>query len=319
MELAQNKLKYGLKIGMTKGWSGFVWMLKILVPISFFTAIIEFSGCINKIDFLLKPGMDLLNLSPMAALPLIVGMLTGIYGGIASMIVLPLTENEMTLIAIFLLISHNLIQEGMIQGKSGLNPVKATLFRLTASIVTVYIASLFLGSESTFLAKKSASVSIDPSFMMMLKTWFMATLYLCVKIFAIIMILMILLEMMKIYNLIHHIVKMLTPLLKALGLNRRVGILWLTATVFGLAYGGAVIVEEAKKGGLTRKELEKLHLSIGINHSMVEDPALFLSLGLSAFWLWIPRLIMAVIAVHLFDLYYKIKVYVIVGSTSNDK
>jgi Fe2+ transport system protein B len=309
MEFAQNKLKYGFKIGMVKGWSGFVWMLKILVPISFFTAIIEFSGCISKIDFLLKPCMNLLNLSPMAALPLIVGMLTGIYGGIASMIVLPLTESEMTLIAIFLLISHNLIQEGMIQGKSGLNPLKATLFRLTASIVTVYIVSLFLGSEPTFPAKISTPVSPDPSFMMMLKTWFMATLYLSVKIFAIIMVLMILLEMMKIFNLIQHIVNLLNPLLKTLGLNRRVGILWLTATVFGLAYGGAVIVEEAKKGGLSRKELEKLHLSIGINHSMVEDPALFLSLGLSAFWLWIPRLIMAVIAVHLFDLYYKIKLY----------
>ena len=302
MEFAQNKLKYGLKIGLIKGWMGFAWMLKILVPISFLTAIIEFSGCINKIDFLLKPGMNLLNLPPMAALPLIVGMLTGIYGGIASIIVLPLTENEMTLIAIFLLISHNLIQEGMIQGKSGLNPVKATLFRLTASIVTVYIASLFLGSEPTFLANKSASVSTDPSFMIMLKTWFTATLYLTVKIFAIIMVLMILLEMMKIFNWIHHIVKMINPLLKTMGLNRKVGILWLTATVFGLAYGGAVIVEEAKQGDITRKELEKLHLSIGINHSMVEDPALFLSLGLSAFWLWIPRVIMAVIAVHLFDL-----------------
>lgn len=309
MEFAQNKLKYGLKIGLIKGWMGFAWMLKILVPISFLTAIIEFSGCINKIDFLLKPGMNLLNLPPMAALPLIVGMLTGIYGGIASIIVLPLTENEMTLIAIFLLISHNLIQEGMIQGKSGLNPVKATLFRLTASIVTVYIASLFLGSEPTFLANKSASVSTDPSFMIMLKTWFTATLYLTVKIFAIIMVLMILLEMMKIFNRIHHIVKMINPLLKTMGLNRKVGILWLTATVFGLAYGGAVIVEEAKQGDITRKELEKLHLSIGINHSMVEDPALFLSLGLSAFWLWIPRVIMAVIAVHLFDLYYKIKLY----------
>jgi hypothetical protein len=142
----------------------------------------------------------------MAALPLIVGMLTGIYGGIASMIVLPLSENEMTLIAIFLLISHNLIQEGMIQGKSGLNPVKATLFRLTASIVTVYIVSLFLGSEPIFLTKKSASVSTDPSFIIMLKTWFMATVYLSIKIFPIIMVLMILLEMMKVFNLIHHTV-----------------------------------------------------------------------------------------------------------------
>jgi hypothetical protein len=43
-----------------------------------------------------------------------------------------------------------------------------------------------------------------------------------------------------------------------------------------------------------------------INHSMVEDPVLFLAFGLSAFWLWIPRLITAVVAVRLFDLYYKI-------------
>jgi hypothetical protein len=112
---------------------------------------------------------------------------------------------------------------------------------------------------------------------------------------------------MKIFNMIQHIVKVLNPLLKVMGLDQRVGILWLTANVFGLAYGGAVIVEEAKEGHLARQELERFHLSVGINHSMVEDPALFLSLGLSAFWLWIPRFITAIIAVHLFDLYYKVK------------
>lgn len=314
MEPAQNKLKYGLKTGITKGWSGFVWMLKILAPISFLTALLEYSGWINKIDFLLEPGMNLLNLPPIAALPLIAGMLTGIYGGIASMVVLPLTNNEMTLIAIFLLTSHNLIQEGIIQGKSGLNPVKATLFRLTASIVTVIIVSLFLESEPAELVEKSAFVSTHPSFLIMLKSWFVATLYLSLKIFAIIMVLMILLETMKIFNMIQHIVKILSPLLKAMGLDNKVGILWLTATVFGIAYGGAVIVEEAKEEHLTKKELERLHLSIGINHSMIEDPALFLSLGLSAFWLWIPRFITAIIAVHLFDLYYKIK---IIYKTSN--
>ena len=314
MEPAQNKLKYGLKTGITKGWSGFVWMLKILAPISFLTALLEYSGWINKIDFLLEPGMNLLNLPPIAALPLIAGMLTGIYGGIASMVVLPLTNNEMTLIAIFLLTSHNLIQEGIIQGKSGLNPVKATLFRLTASIVTVIIVSQFLESEPAELVEKSSFVSTHPSFLIMLKSWFVATLYLSLKIFAIIMVLMILLETMKIFNMIQHIVKILSPLLKAMGLDNKVGILWLTATVFGIAYGGAVIVEEAKEEHLTKKELERLHLSIGINHSMIEDPALFLSLGLSAFWLWIPRFITAIIAVHLFDLYYKIK---IIYKTSN--
>ena len=99
----------------------------------------------------------------------------------------------------------------------------------------------------------------------------------------------------------------MNPLLKAMGLNQKVGLLWLTAIVFGVAYGGAVIVEEAKEGHIKKEELEKLHLSIGINHSMIEDPALFLSLGLSAFWLWVPRFILAIVAVRLLDIYYKLK------------
>ena len=63
------------------------------------------------------------------------------------------------------------------------------------------------------------------------------------------------------------------------------------------------IVEEAKEGHLNKEELEGLHLSIGINHSVVEDPALFLALGLNAFWLWVPRLITAMLAVRLLSLW----------------
>ena len=304
----QNKLRYGLNSGIQKGWRGFLWMLKIIVPISFLTVLLEYSGWIHHIDFIIKPAMNLLKLPPMAALPLIVGMLTGIYGGIASMMVLPLTSNEMTLIAIFLLISHNLIQEGIIQGQSGLNPFKATLFRLTASSVTVIIVAKFLGSEPAHLVGKNLSEAIQQPLFIMMKSWFMATLYLSLKIFAIIMAIMILLEIMKVFNIIHHIVKFLNPLLKTMGLNQQVGLLWLTAIAFGLAYGGAVIVEEAKEGHIKKEDLEKLHLSIGVNHSMIEDPALFLSLGLSAFWLWVPRLILAIVAVRLLEIYYKLKI-----------
>ncbi len=303
----RNKLRHGLSSGIQKGWRGFLWMLKIIVPISFLTVLLEYSGWIHYIDFIIKPAMNLLNLPPMAALPLIVGMLTGIYGGIASMVVLPLTSNEMTLIAIFLLISHNLIQEGIIQGQSGLNPFKATLFRLTASSVTVIIVTRFLGSEPAHLVGENLSAAVQQPLFVIMKSWFMATLYLSLKIFIIIMIIMILLEVMKIFNIIHHIVKLLNPLLKTMGLNQQVGLLWLTAIAFGLAYGGAVIVEEAKEGNINKEDLEKLHLSIGINHSMIEDPALFLSLGLSAFWLWVPRLILAIVAVRMLEIYYKLK------------
>ncbi|MDO9528856.1 MAG: nucleoside recognition domain-containing protein [Syntrophales bacterium] len=297
-------LKEGFVSGIKKGWSGFIWMLKIVIPISFLTALLAWSGWLNKIDFFIQPAMTLINLPAMAALPLLIGMLSNLYGAIAAMAVLPLTNEQMTLIAIFLLTAHNLIQEGVIQGKSGMHPVKATLFRLTAAVITVSLVAQFFDAAALGPVTAEASVPVSQPFIYMLKSWSLATFYLCIKIFVIIMSILTLLEVVKSLGWIDHVVRVLTPVLKILGLRRNVGILWVTATVFGLAYGGAVIVEEAKQGHLTKDELEELHLSIGIHHSLIEDPALFLSLGLSAFWLWVPRLIMAMIAVRLLSLWH---------------
>ncbi|OQX16227.1 MAG: iron transporter [Desulfobacteraceae bacterium IS3] len=307
MENFKDKLKFALISGIRKGWSGFVWMMKILLPISFFTMLLDYSGLISRLDFLLSPVMGLLSLPPAAALPLIAGMLTGIYGGIAAMIMLPLSVDQMTLIAVFILISHNLIQEGIIQGQSGMHPFKATIFRLTASSLTVAAVAHFLDPVSAVPAVKNISASGAVSFWSVLEKWGMETAYLSFKIFLIIMALMTVLGIMKSFNGIPRIVRVLKPVLKLMGLDERVGLLWLTAGIFGIAYGAAVILEEAKEGNLTADELTRLHLSIGINHSMVEDPSLFLSLGLSAFWLWIPRLITAILAVHLMILWQKMR------------
>jgi len=301
-------LKEGFSCGIWKGWQGFIWMLKILVPISFLTALLDWTGYIKHMDFLIQPVMNLISLPAMAALPLIIGMLTGVYGGIAAMMVLPFSKEQMTLMAIFLLIAHNLIQEGVIQGKSGLHPLKATIFRLVAALITVAVVAQFMNIETVEnLTNASNAIVGSQPLITAIKGWAVEMFYLSVKIFVIIMGIMLLLESLKALGWIKHIVKMLLPFLRALGLSPRVGMLWMTAVVFGLAYGAAVIVEEAKKGDLSKQELEELQLSIGINHSMVEDPSLFLSLGLSAFWLWIPRLITAVIAVRLLTLWQSLK------------
>lgn len=309
MKKFQDKLRTSIFAGIRKGGTGFIWIMKILVPISFLTLLLDYSGWISKTDFILEPVMDLLSLPPSAALPLIIGMLTGIYGAIAAMTVLPLTMDHMTLIAIFLLISHGLVQEGIVQGKSGLHPLRATLSRLAASVVTVALLGhfFFSGPESALTAKDMAAASAAPVFSVMLKDWCIATAYLCIKILAIIMAIMILIETMKAFDIISHIVRVINPVLKLMGLEKRVGMLWLTAASFGIVYGGAVIVEETKEGNYTSEELTRLHLSIGINHAMIEDPALFLPLGIGAFWLWVPRLVAAIVVVHLAGIWYRIR------------
>jgi Fe2+ transport system protein B len=304
----RNQLKTVIRSGLNKGWHGYIWMMKIIIPISFLTALLAWSGLIQKINFLIQPIMDILSLPAIAALPLIIGTLTGIYGGVAAMAVLPLSMDHMTLIAIFLLIAHNLIQEGVIQGQSGVHPLKATIFRLLIATITVLIVAQILDVSPHIQAETIESdVSAAQPFLTMLKDWAIITSNLVIKIFFIIMFILTMLEILKAFGWINHIVKFFSPLLKAMGLSHRVGILWMTAVIFGLAYGGAVIVEETKNEDLTQEDLEELHLSIGINHAMIEDPSLFLPLGISPFWLWVPRFIMAVIAVRFLTLWQYFK------------
>ena len=261
----------------------------------------------KHLDFFLRPLMGLLHLPPTAALPLVIGMLSGVYGGIAAMIVLPFSLPQMTLMAVFITMCHSLIQEGIIQGQSGIRPSKATLVRFVAASVTVLLMAPWVGNSTAVPGAVTAgsTVMATPAFLSMIHYWATTTFTLTVKIFFIIMALLTLLELLKAFGWIHPFVRALTPLLRIMGLDEKVGFLWMTAVIFGLSYGGAIIVEEAKSGHLSQDELEILHLSIGMNHSMVEDPPLFLPMGIHPFWLYVPRLVMAIVTVRLIRLWYR--------------
>jgi Fe2+ transport system protein B len=284
--------------GLRKGVSGYVWLLKILLPIAFATALLDHVGWIRRLDFLLEPAMQWLGLPAAAALPIVIGALTGVYGCIAAMAVLSLSQAHMTVVAVFVLIAHNLPQEGIIQAKSGIPFVKTTLVRLAAAAATSMVVGWCLDAGSSIPETAVAAVE-TPGFTVFLKGWAAGMAWLCLQIFVILCAIMILIELLKAFHLVDALVRLLAPLLRLMGLDRQTGVLWLTGVILGLSYGGAVIVQQVRELNLTAEEVEKLQLSIGINHSMIEDPLVFLPLGLNPLWMWVPRLLAAVLAVYL--------------------
>ena len=291
-------MKQCLRTGARKGWGSFVWICKILIPISFLVTLVQWGGLLYQAESLLNSLMRLLNLPGEAALPIISGMLINIYAAIAVVTVIPFTLGQMTLIAVFVLIAHNLITEGVIQHKSGITPAKITPVRIGSAILTVFIVSQFFGDTTKSVMVPSDLIVATP-FVEVLEVWAISTMRLLLKILGIIMAIMITLESLKSLGWLEYLPRFLKPIMRVLGLSNRTAMLWVTAVVFGLMYGGAVIIEEAKKGILTEEELERLHISIGISHSLVEDTVLFLALGLNGFWLLVPRLVMAVIVVQI--------------------
>ena len=286
--------------GISKGWRCFYWLLKILIPVSLFAFTLNASGLLAKVDFLLAPVMNLLNLPATAAVPLVMGICTGTAGTVAAMTAISFSHEQMTLIAIFSLISHNMIQEGIIQAKSGLTFIRSIVIRLITSVITVCAVSLFWGEATQLTVMEAISSPQSLSVHQLAATWLKDTLTLSIIVFAIIMIMNITLEFMKAYSLIEKMNQMSRPVLKLLGLDSEVGVLWLTTSFIGLAYGGAMIVQEVKTQHFSDNALHRLHISSAINHAVIEEPLMFLPLGIHPVMLWGPRLIAAAVAVHLF-------------------
>lgn len=261
--------------------------------------LLQWSGWLHHAEVVLQPLIGWLGLPSEAALPIISGMAINIYAAIATMSVIPFSTAQMTLIAVFVLIAHNLFMEGIIQHRSGINGIKITLIRIAAAVVTVVIVSFFFGDTSQSVSGAGGITTGGP-FLPELGQWALDTGLLLARIFGIVMAIMVVLEGMTVLGWTDKLYAVSRPLIRLIGLSDRVTILWVTAVVFGLMYGAAVIQEMAKQEDLTKAELEHLHISVGINHSMVEDPLLFMALGMNGFWLWIPKLLMAAVAVYVF-------------------
>ncbi len=291
------QLKSGFLTGVRTGWASFIWISKIIIPVSFLVTLLQWSGWLNYLNFLLNPVMHLVNLPPEAALPIITGMLTNLYAVIAILTVLPFTIEQMTLIVVFNLIAHNLILEGIIQHESGINVLKILLIRLAAAILVTFIASQFLGNTSQNVALPAVITAHTP-FFKVLQSWVVDAAVLLLKILGLVMLIMILLTLAKSLGWIEYTLRFFRPVMRILGLSDRSAITWVAGTVFGLAYGGVVIVEESKKETLTKEDQEYLHIFIGINHAMLEDPVVLSVLGINAFWVLVPRFLTAIVAVQ---------------------
>ncbi len=309
METLRHKAGRTLAEGLRKGVSAYIWLLKIWLPVSLATALLDWSGWLAALDFLLQPAMEILRLPAAAALPILIGLTAGVYGCLAAMAVLPLTAEQMTVVAVFVLIAHNLPQEGMIQARSGISFWKATAVRLAAALVTSLLLAWWLdpAASASGAGVGPAIPAARPAFGAFVRLWGLDTLALCLKVLAILLGIMVLIEFMKAFAWIGFFVAVFGPLLAFLGLDRRAAVLWLTGALFGLAYGGALIVEQSRELDLSAEELQKLQLSIGINHSMIEDPLLFLPFVVSPLYAWLPRLAAAMAVVYLLSLWFRLR------------
>jgi hypothetical protein len=281
------------------------FLLVIMLPVSLFVMILDYSGLLYYAAQGMNPVMKILGLPGEAALVIISAFFLNIYSAIAVIQNLSLTGREIAILATMCLIAHNIIVESTVMHRTGSNTVKMVLLRFIGSFIAGFMLNLILpdvvgkSNAGTALAEHAAlGIALD-QLLPMLKLWLIQSFWLILKIFLIVFGLMILQKEFDEFGIMQFLGKITAPLMRVFGLPPDTGYLWIVANTAGLAYGSAIMADEVKNGTLSLQHSDMLNHHTAMSHSQLEDTLLFMALGVPYLWAAFPRLIMAFIVVWL--------------------
>ncbi len=283
------------RAGLGAGLRMSLWLVALMTPISLGVKLLDWLGWLAIIGRPLEPVFRLVGLPGRCVVPFVTGACINLYSGIAAIGSIELTGRQMTILALMMLISHNLPIEMAVQRKTGTPSWRTLLLRLTTSFAGAAALNLLMPAPAADAAvvRVGDAAAGAVEFWPMLAGWAVGMLYLAGKVFAIVIGLMILQRLLREFGLIPLLGKLFYPLLWLLGLPRRCAFLWIVANTLGLAYGAGVIVEEVSRHDITPRDAQLLNRSIAVCHSLLEDTLLFAAIGAWVLWITLPRLVIA--------------------------
>jgi hypothetical protein len=116
-----------------------------MVPAYGLTLVLDRLGVIEWLARAARPLMSLLGLPGDAAVPLVVGYLLNIYAAVGSMQALHLGAAQITVLAIAILVGHNLVVEGAVLHRAGMNGFAFAALRIVAGLAAAALAGLLIG------------------------------------------------------------------------------------------------------------------------------------------------------------------------------
>jgi len=299
------RIKKCIKTALPQGLKTAIWLLKITIPVSFGVMLLDFFGGLEFIAQYTTPVFKFIGLPGVAAIIIITSVFTNIYSVIAVLTALSLPVRDGTIIAVMCLISHGFIIETAVLKKTGSQPVRMLLLRLTASFLAGWVLNKIMPGSSS--VESYISVADNKIFSEVLISWFYVIGKTVLKILVLVNLLLILQKILEEFGLIKWLERPLKPLMKLFGLPEETTFSWIVANTLGLAYGSAVMISQVNDGKMNKNQADKLNHHISLSHSQLEDPLLFLTLGYSMPWLIFPRVAVAIIAVWLRNLELLIK------------
>ena len=258
----------------------------ITLPVVVIIRILASFGFVDLITTAIEPIMGLLHLPGEAAIIWAVAITANLYAALIAFVALgaDFTVLETTVIACLLLGTHSIFVEMIFVAKTGCKLILFSIARIVMSIISAYLVGAIMGffdvggETTTVLFVPTTSLDVTWS------QWAYDTSLLIGSIPVIAFAMIAIIDILQYFKLTDIISKGLAFLLSPLQIKTNDACqLTLVGVLLGLGFGGALLVEEAKKGHIPNRDISIVMMFLCNVHAAIEDNILLTLLGA---WLW---------------------------------
>ncbi len=290
------------------------WLLiKIYVPFSIFSAFLKYSGFYDWISPFLSPFMHIIGLPGKAAVTLIAGFLGNVYAAIATIPSLDLTFRQITIIAIIIGFSHNLLVETGILIKLKFAKPQFALFRLLFGLTAGFLINFILPENISGTILNPFTNSVEFSWLNVFKSMALTCLQFTIMIFV----LNLLYEILKRWRYSQIIKQKLQKVSSLMGLTPGALVPWLAGFILGIVYGAGILFQFNENKSLTHKDACLVTVFMVLAHAIIEDTLVFVVLGANFWWIFITRILLAFIVMKLLSIKNLYKKFLWIGLAKN--
>lgn len=292
----RERIKWCIVATFPKAMRTCLWMLKIILPISLCVRIAQYVGFMKYVGMFTSSIFPLIGLPSDAAIVFFTSCFLPIYAPIALMATMELTIKQATILSLMCLASHNLPVECAVASKTGSSFWTILMLRIGASFIMAIIANILLPENNTLFAMSQMGVDCG-SLLEVLDAWFLASWNLIKMLAVIVTSLMFVQAVLEEFGIIQNISKIISPIIRVMGLPENTTFLWLVGNIVGLSYGSAIMIGMTSEGKINPYEADLINRHLAVNHSILEDTFLFSALGICAWWLLLFRIPLAIFVV----------------------
>lgn len=258
-------------------------LFKVMVPIIVAVKILEEMDLIRHLATPLEPFMALVGLPADMGLAWATAMINNIYGGIIVFVQLAdgqsVSAAQATVLGTMMLIAHGLPVELKIASLAGPRIWFQAVLRVGGALACGYLLHrVYTGFG---LLQGPAEVAFAPARSVdeTLADWALGEAVNLISIFAIIWGLMVLMRLLKALRLTDLMNRLLSPLLKLMGIRPEAAQITVVGLTLGLSYGGGLIINEAERGEIGPRDVFYSVSLMGLCHSLFEDTLLLMLIG----------------------------------------